>query len=93
MALDLSDNQLQRIKDKLDRYDKPGPLVGRFLLFGGCKYYPSGGMDDLIGSYDTEAECVAAVDAHGAGKHAYEHFDWWHIYDSESGKIVQRRKQ
>lgn len=45
----------------------------RYLLFQGSKYYPSGGMRDFAGDYDTVEE---ALEARGRE-------DWYHIYDTE----------
>ena len=46
----------------------------RFLLFSGWNYYPSGGVDDFNGSFDTKEEAIRA-----AGK--LEVWDWAQIYD------------
>lgn len=49
----------------------------RYMLFAGWDYYPSGGMRDFVGSYDTFDE--AREDALGMTG------DWWHILDIETG--------
>ena len=52
----------------------------RFLVFGCDSYYPSGGMDDRIASFDTiEEACVYA------SKSKYEHLSF---YDREEGTEV-----
>ena len=52
----------------------------RYLLFGGDTYYPCGGMSDLSGSFDTlEA-------AEESAKNQEHEFDWYHIYDSQTGE-------
>ena len=38
-------------------------LTKRFIAFSYMQYYPCGGMDDAIGSYDTEEEAIAALGA------------------------------
>lgn len=55
--------------------------VKRYLLFGGDTYYPFGGWEDFFDSYDTIEE---------ARKHARRkpRWDWWHVVDSQTGKIV-----
>lgn len=44
----------------------------RYMLFTGDHYYPSGGINDLKGMYDTMVE---AMDNLGR-------CDWFHIYDT-----------
>lgn len=50
----------------------------RYMLFSFDTYYPSGGMSDFIGSYDT---IEAAMNA--------EFRDNYHIYDTVTNKIVR----
>jgi len=62
----------------------------RYLLFCGINYYPSGGIDDLRGDYDSveEAETVfrrKITEKYGEGS-PYDYY-WGHIYD-----IKERRK-
>ena len=33
-----------------------------YLAFYGDAYYPSGGMDDFIGDYDTKEEAIQAIE-------------------------------
>ena len=33
----------------------------QYLLFSGSNYYPSGGIDDLVGDYDTIGEAIGAA--------------------------------
>jgi hypothetical protein len=64
----------------------------RYWLFGGESYYARGGMRDLIGSYDTEAEAKAAFDsakANGAIDLRGTDIGWWQIFDSVEGKVVE----
>ena len=37
---------------------KKGNRMKRFLLFGYDDYYPTGGMDDFVNSFDSLEECV-----------------------------------
>lgn len=61
----------------------------RYWLFYGTVYYPSGGMKDYKGDYDTLEEAKAAF-----LKWAEEEwglpttFAWCHIYDSEVKSII-----
>lgn len=60
----------------------------RYLLFGGDAYYPSGGAEDLIGSYISRENAVAAA-AFGESMMTSEPgFDWWHVYDTELYRVV-----
>lgn len=43
-------------------------------IIDGERYYPSGGVDDLVGSYETLEEAVTVAKATKC--------DWWHITDS-----------
>ena len=52
--------------------------MDRYMLFSFDTYYPSGGMSDFIGSYDT---IEAAMNA--------EFRDNYHIYDTVTNKIVR----
>jgi hypothetical protein len=54
--------------------------VKRFVVFAGDKYYPAGGWDDHVGSFDTEAEARLVL------KNAPD--DWGHIIDLETGEEV-----
>lgn len=53
-------------------------MLKRYLLFAGLSYYPKGGWGDFAGSFDTLTEALAI--RRGA--------DWWHVIDSQTGKIV-----
>ena len=60
-------------------------MLKRYLLFQGETYYPDGGWNDFIGSYDSieEAENVLI------NKDAK--FTWWHIVDSTTEEIVRSK--
>lgn len=58
----------------------------RFLVFAGSDYYPSGGAEDFVSSYDSLGE-------------ARENFEiiqenacflnWWHVVDRDTGVIYE----
>lgn len=52
-----------------------------FLLFLGDKYYPNGGWNDFKGSFVTLKEAQESI-------YNWDAFDWAHIVDSSTGKIV-----
>jgi hypothetical protein len=54
----------------------------RYLLFAGELYYPSGGWDDFVNSFDTIEECMAAETNTTSG------YDWAQIVDTTTGKII-----
>jgi len=53
----------------------------RYLLFSGEQFYAVGGMNDLIGSYDSinDIECKIAEICDN---------EWWHVWDNEEQKII-----
>lgn len=51
----------------------------RYLLFAGWVYYPGGGWEDFIGSFDTVEEAKAAIEGSK---------DWAHIIDKETGEKI-----
>jgi len=55
----------------------------RFLLFCGSQYYPGGGWYDFSKSFDSKEEALKAAAAPDRS------YDWWHIVDRDSGKIVE----
>lgn len=59
----------------------------RFFLFYGYIHYPSGGMDDFKGSFDTFEEAKESLDnLHGIENDWLSH--WGQIYDIVEGKMV-----
>ena len=58
----------------------------RFSVFAGDYYYPSGGMDDFLDSFD-ELE-VAKNYADNIKDCTNRKYDWYQIYDSERDYIV-----
>jgi hypothetical protein len=58
----------------------------RYYAFYGDCYYPSGGMDDFVGDYDTIEEAIQAIEE--AQKNNREddvkwEWAWSHIWDSK----------
>jgi len=65
----------------------------RYLLFCGRVYYPSGGIRDLVGDFDSvnaaeaaAADWVKAEDCDATGEHT-----WWHILDLMTRAVVKVR--
>ena len=56
----------------------------RYLLFTGNQYYPSGGMEDFKGSFDTVDGAKTAIPDVGV----CEGYEWGHIYDTEKMEIL-----
>jgi hypothetical protein len=50
----------------------------RFLLFAGDNYYPEGGWDDFINSFDTLEEVELNLGV----------CDWFHVVDSTTGEKI-----
>jgi hypothetical protein len=57
----------------------------QYLAFFGATYYPSGGMCDLLGDFDTAEEAIQAIgsahkeyDIHKCG---WDGHVWCHVYD------------
>jgi len=58
----------------------------RYLLFFGSQYYPSGGMLDFRGYFDSVEEANQL--AHSLiGEFDGEYY-WWHVFDSTVNEIV-----
>lgn len=65
----------------------------RYLAFYGDRYYPSGGIDDFEGDYDTVEEARKAIDkAHSKNPSYGIEWDsaWAHVWDSETRKKVSQ---
>jgi len=59
----------------------------QYLLFAGDNYYPAGGWDDFIDSFDEPEDAVIAgevKETHYGITH--KKYDWYHIIDSKTGK-------
>lgn len=64
----------------------------RFLLFYGNDYYPEGGANDILGSFDLiqgAVDYVVRIDSKRK-KNDYDLFEgtWAHVYDTTEQKIV-----
>ena len=55
-----------------------------YLLFAGSNYYPSGGMNDFQGDFVSVDACKNCL----LGEKLSQSFDWWHVVDVGTGKIV-----
>lgn len=58
----------------------------RYLVFGGQEYYPAGGMDDLVGTFDDLDQAVARMrQLREPDKWGCSSCDWCHVYDVQQG--------
>lgn len=53
----------------------------RFLVFAGSSYYPLGGWDDMVNSFDTEKEALLFVTSIDES--------WYQIVDTVTGNILR----
>ena len=51
----------------------------QYLLFAGFSYYPSGGWNDFIDSFDTNEEALTY-------KKENDNYDWYHVIDTVTGE-------
>ena len=58
----------------------------KYALFAGLRYYPVGGIRDLIDFFDTEE---AAVKHFIEGQGGLYGWDWGQVVDSTSWKVLQ----
>jgi hypothetical protein len=58
----------------------------RYLVFSGQTYYPSGGWEDFIGSFDTPEEAEAARRIAHDPKPGYPWDHWSEIVDRDTQK-------
>ena len=58
-------------------------MIRRYLLFAGDRYYPAGGWNDFVDSFDTKEEALERAWEALSGM-----FDWYHIIDHETGEEV-----
>jgi hypothetical protein len=64
-----------------------------FAFYGDC-YYPSGGMDDFIGDYDTKEQAIEATEkAHLEERHDDLSWEWgWcNVWDSHDRAEVHTK--
>jgi len=57
----------------------------RYWLFGGGNYYPCGGMEDFIESFDELNDAIYYMN----GWLKKDYSCWCHIYDIEENSIVE----
>jgi len=58
-------------------------MYNKFLLFGGSNYYPSGGFDDFIRSFDT----IGEVNSYASGIN--DRYDWMHVVNTETRELLE----
>jgi len=53
------------------------------LLFGGEEYYPCGGWNDLVGSYESPEAALKFLHEHAAEPWSDDKptLEWWHLVD------------
>lgn len=61
------------------------------MLFAGAIYHPCGGWEDFKGFYDDIDAAKTAADE-AEVKSLWPRYDWAHIVDAETRKIVAKRK-
>lgn len=75
-------------------------IMKRYLAFNGSVYYPSGGIDDFLGDFETIEEAIEAVtEKVMEDQDHYEDEDvedrwkyaWAHVWDSETRKKAWSR--
>ncbi len=71
--------------------DRIGKLK-RFWLFGGIKFYPSGGLEDFKKSYDSLEEAVHDAERKEFSSIEYSHMhdrlEWYQILDTQINEVV-----
>ncbi len=65
-----------------EQQQESGAPVKRYVVFAADAYYPGGGWDDHVGSFDTVEEAIRAGEAAGC--------DAYHVIDLWSGRHVRR---
>lgn len=68
--------------------------MNQYIAFGGDKYYPVGGFGDFVGDYETLKEAKAADTFSFVAPNGkpWQHYEWFHILNVETGEIVYNRK-
>ncbi|AHY25121.1 hypothetical protein AVV36_gp289 [Pectobacterium bacteriophage PM2] len=62
----------------------------KFYVFAGDNYYPSGGFNDFLSKHPNIIAARQAVLEYLKSEGEYSSGLWWHIYDINSNKIVER---
>jgi hypothetical protein len=57
----------------------------RYVIFVGINYYPEGGWDDYLASYETKEEALGHFEVRK------DDHDWIHVVDIETRTILMRR--
>jgi len=70
----------ERINEIRDRYLEDHTKMKRYLVFMGDTLYPVGGWEDYQTSFAAVENCFGYIAEHIQ--------DWWHIVDSNTGKII-----
>jgi len=56
----------------------------RYLTFYGAVYYPSGGMDDFIGDFDTKEEAIEFIRVTNMKEDDGDfEYNWANVYDTK----------
>lgn len=67
-----------------DGCDSKKRAMKRFLVFAYYYYYPLGGLDDVIGCFDTIEEAEAFVQE-SKNEHKYDHYE---AYDAVTRQVI-----
>lgn len=59
--------------------------MNKYILFAGETYYAKDGAHDVIGRYESIDLAINI-----ASKLNQKHFDWWHVYNTETMQIVAK---
>lgn len=62
----------------------------KYALLAGEQYYPSRGINDLVGFYDTVCE---ARQRYGDGMSIYSQYDWGQVVETNTWKIIEEMAQ
>lgn len=63
----------------------------RYALFAGRTYYPEGGWDDLVDTFDSADEAWERVrrdNRTAVARHALPPYQWHHVVDLTTGERV-----
>lgn len=88
-------DDVMKVAREAEKRELLGPAVKRFALFGGDRYYASGGWRDFIHWYADAAEAAEdskALEGRLIVAQRYDNYsiDWWHVADIETGEIVAK---
>lgn len=63
-------------------------LTKRFWVFEFHNHYPSGGVDDVIGTFDLESDAYDLVDKRKTDQHPPDHIQ---VVDTKRGTVHKQR--